>query len=112
MAKSKDFSRTFEEAAKAAALAGREHEEASEEEKARRAKNGNTQGKKGCKVMRINMGFTSDNYEFIKIMSKVSGRTMTELVNALIENYRRQHPDMMDEAKAALDSIGFDLFED
>lgn len=66
------------------------------EERANKLK---TQGRKGCKASRINMAFTTDNYEFIKVMARISGQTMTEFANQVIEKYREEHPDIYEQAK-------------
>ena len=58
-----------------------------------------TQGRKGCKATRINMAFTPDNHEYLKIMARISGKTMTEFANLVIERYREEHPDLYEKAK-------------
>ena len=78
---------------------------ASPEEQASRAAELRTQGRKGCKSVRINMAFSSANYSFIKIVSRVTGQNMTQLTNAIIDQYRAEHPDVYEEAKALLEKI-------
>lgn len=78
---------------------------ASPQETAERKAAMRTQGRKGCKATRINMAFTPDNHEFIKIMSRVSGKTMTEFANLVIEKYREEHPEIYEQAKAIIDNL-------
>ena len=49
---------------------------------------GKTQGKKGCAVKRINMGFTRENHEYLKTEPMRRGQTITDFVNEVIEKYR------------------------
>lgn len=83
---------------------------ASPQEAAERAANLKTQGRKGCKAARINMAFTPENHEFIKLLAKASGRTMTELTNDIIAAYRAEHPEFEEQAKGFLDYINNGLF--
>lgn len=53
-----------------------------------------TQGRKGCAQKRINMAFTPENYEFIRVMSKVTGKTMTQFANLIMSAYRKEHPEI------------------
>lgn len=78
---------------------------ASPQEAAERAANLKTQGRKGCKATRINMAFTPENHEFIKTMARISGQTMTEFANLVIERYRTEHPDLYEKAKAIIDNL-------
>lgn len=71
-------------------------------EKAEREASGHTQGRKGCKATRINMAFWSENHDFIKTMSRITGKTMTEYTNLVIANYRAEHPEIYDRAKALI----------
>lgn len=64
-----------------------------------------TQGKKGCKAVRINMAFTPDNHEFIKVMATVTGRSMTEFTNLVVERYRQEHPEIFEDAKKIIDRL-------
>lgn len=48
----------------------------------------NTQGRKGQKLPRINMGFTPENHEYITRVSRQNGQSITEYVNRLIEKDR------------------------
>ena len=83
---------------------------ASPQEAVARAAALRTQGRKGCKAVRINMAFTPENHEFLKVMSRASGRTMTELCNLVITAYLSEHPELMGQAHAFLDTINSGAF--
>ena len=78
---------------------------ASPQEQAERAAQLRTQGRKGCKAIRINMAFTPENHEFIKVMAGVTGKTMTEFANLVVERYRTEHPDLYEQARAIIDQL-------
>jgi hypothetical protein len=73
---------------------------ATPEEQAERASTGRTQGKKGCKAPRINVTLTTENYEFLKNCSGLlfGSKTMSHLVNILIEKYRTEKADAFQQA--------------
>lgn len=56
-----------------------------------------TRGRKGAKAIRINMAFTPSNHEFIKTMATVTGQTMTEYVNFVIDSFRKDYGDDYEE---------------
>ena len=64
-----------------------------------------TQGRAGAKLPRINMAFSPENHEYIKIMSGVTGKTMTEFTNFVVERYREEHPELYEQAKAILAAL-------
>ena len=78
---------------------------ASKEEAAARAATGRTQGRKGAKAVRINMAFSPDNHEFIKVMASQTGRTMTETCNLIVQAFREAHPEMLERARAAVEEM-------
>ena len=78
---------------------------ASPQEAAERAAQLKTQGRKGCKAIRINMAFTPENHEFIKVMATISGKTMTEFANLIVERYRNEHPEIYEQAKSIIDQL-------
>lgn len=78
---------------------------ASPQEATERAAELRTQGRKGCKAIRINMAFTPDNHEFIKVMAKITGKTMTEFTNYVVEQYRTEHPELFAKAKEIIDQL-------
>lgn len=78
---------------------------ASPQEQAERASALKTQGRKGCKAIRINMAFTPENHEFIKVTARATGKTMTEFTNLVIERYRTEHPEIFEKAKELIDSL-------
>lgn len=78
---------------------------ASQDEQAERASQLRTQGRKGCKLPRINMAFTTENHDFIKTLARVSGKTMTEFTNYVIKQYREEHPELYDKAKDIINSL-------
>lgn len=47
-----------------------------------------TQGRKGERLLRINMGFSDENHEYLKRKAKFEGKTLTECVNELIDKDR------------------------
>ena len=69
-----------------------------------------TQGRKGAKAIRINMAFTPSNHEFIKVMAKATGRSMTEFTNDVITAYRNEHPEFMEKAQGFLEFINSGAF--
>lgn len=79
-----------------------QQQEVTPEEKAEREATGRTQGRKGCKATRINMAFWSENHDFIKTMARISGKTMTEYTNLVIQKYREEHPDIYERAKSLI----------
>ena len=78
---------------------------ASPQEAAERAAQLKTQGRKGCKAIRINMAFTPENHEFIKVMETISGKTTPEFANLIVERYRNEHPEIYEQAKAIIDQF-------
>ena len=110
MAKTKDFSgqirtgKVFDALEQSTSRKGQQGT-ASPEEAHERAEALRTQGRKGAKAIRINMAFSPSNHEFIKVMAKASGRTMTQLTNDIITAYRNEHPEFMEQAQNFLDFI-------
>lgn len=78
---------------------------ASPQEAAARAAQMKTQGRKGCKAARINMAFSPENYEFIRVMSRISGQTLTDFTNNVIAKYREEHPEIFEQAKAIIEKL-------
>ena len=78
---------------------------ASPQEAQERAAQLKTQGRKGCKATRINMAFTPENHEYIKVMAKISGKTMTEFTNIIIERYRTEHPELYNQVQEIIKQL-------
>ena len=81
------------------------HPETTPEEVKRRKAEGKTRGAKGAKLDRINMAFTSDNFDYIRIMAGISGQTMTAFVNDVIAQHREEHPEQFEQARAIIESM-------
>lgn len=64
---------------------------ATEEEAEARKALMQTRGRKGVHLPRINMAFTPENHDFIKTMSIVTCKTMTEFLNDVIKQYREEY---------------------
>lgn len=109
----KDFSkmntgRVFDAIADATAEPEQAAQEAQETRKARKTyteeeaaeflRTGRTSGRKGLEQNRINMAFLSDIYEYIQIMSRVRGETMTAFVNHVLRQHMEEHRDVYDKA--------------
>ncbi len=82
---------------------------ASPEEAAERAAAMQTQGRKGCKNIRINMAFTPENHAFLQTMARLHGQTLTKFCNMVIARYRKEHPEEYAEAKAIIDRLDLDI---
>lgn len=83
----------------------RKHPTVSEQEAAERKAAGKTRGAKGAKMDRINMAFTTENFEYIRIMSKIHGESMTAFNNRIIEEHRAEHPEQFEQAKAIIEQV-------
>lgn len=79
--------------------------EAEAAEKEERAREGKTQGRKGCKAARINMAFTADNYEFIQFVSHYKGMNLTQFVNDVLDQYRAEHAEAYKRARAQSEEL-------
>ena len=109
----KDFTgmqtgRVYEELEEA--TSGNRQTDATKEEFEARSAEMRTQGRQGCKAPRINMAFTTDNYEFVKVVSKATGRTMTQFVNLIVTAYRQEHPEILSQARGFLDTVNSGVF--
>ena len=50
-----------------------------------------TQGRKGAKQQRINMAFSSENLDYMRVMAGLKGVSITKLVNDLIAQDREKN---------------------
>lgn len=72
---------------------------ASKKEQEERAAEGRTQGRKGCRIGRFNIGFITDNRDYIEVMSRVRGESMTDFINYVITEHRKEHGEAYEQAK-------------
>ena len=75
------------------------HPEATPEEAKQRRETMQTRGKKGAKLTRINAAFTDSNIEYVKIMSKVRGESMSEFINHVMDKDRAENAEIFEQAK-------------
>ncbi|PKM60719.1 MAG: hypothetical protein CVU99_06760 [Firmicutes bacterium HGW-Firmicutes-4] len=64
-----------------------------------------TQGRKGQKLPRINMAFSEVNLEYLQLMSRIQGVSMTAYVNNLIESDREKNTAVIERAKEILSGV-------
>ena len=84
-----------------------------EEEKKQRLDTMTTQGRRGCHAPRINLALTPSNHEFIAVVSKARGMTMTKYLNGIIAEYCKKHPELKAAALAKIDEINrLDIIEE
>lgn len=83
---------------------GQQHT-ASPEEQEQRAAAMKTQGRKGCKAARLNVAFSTANYEYIQIMSRIRGQSLTAFINTIIEKSREENAELYNAAKAIKDKM-------
>lgn len=61
---------------------------------------GTTQGRKGCKAVRINMAFTPEVHEYIKTMARVRGESVTDFTNHVFKQSMEENAALYEQAKA------------
>ncbi len=83
----------------AGSLRSTKQQPASIEEQEARGNAMQTQGRRGCKLTRYNLGLTPANLEFVNIVSRVKGQSKNEFINHVINAYRESHPDLLAKAK-------------
>ena len=66
---------------------------------------GQTAGRKGVKLPRINLAFTPKVYDFVKVTARATGLTMTEYINMIIEQFMAEHQETYQQAKAFLEAL-------
>jgi hypothetical protein len=64
-----------------------------------------TQGKKGKKLDRMNMGFSPENYEYLRTMAGIHKMTITAYVNYIIEQDRKNNTDLYIKARDLMNSL-------
>ena len=64
-----------------------------------------TQGRRGFKMQRINMGFTPTNLDYIRVMSKAKGMSQTQFVNAIIDKHREAAGERYEQIKELLGDL-------
>lgn len=77
-----------------------------------RMNSGKTQGAKGCKLPRINLALTPDHYQFVRSLSGASGMSYSDFINAVLEEYKRNHPEAVELAGKLRDTMRGILTED
>ena len=71
-----------------------------------------TQGRKGLKLKRINMAFAPDTYDYITIMSRVRGESLTEFLNMIIRQHKEEHGEIYAQALKFIDKLDADMRRD
>ena len=64
-----------------------------------------TQGRKGKKLPRINMAFSQDNLEYLRLISRIEGVSMTEYVNQLLEVDKEEKSAVLGKARRVLKGV-------
>lgn len=64
-----------------------------------------TQGRRGYKLQRINMGFTPTNLDYIRTMAKAKGLTQTQFVNHVLDRHREEAGETYTKIKELLGSL-------
>lgn len=77
---------------------------ASKEEAEERKAAMRTQGKKGAKLTRINAAFTPENIQYIKIMGRIRGESMSEFINHVLDKHREDNAEFYAQAKEIKDN--------
>ena len=73
-----------------------------EEEIAEARAQGKTQGKKGVHARRFNMAFRPEIYEYITIMARVRGQTITQFTEDVFALSMRENAKLYEEAQSFL----------
>ena len=51
------------------------------------------------------MAFTPDNIDYLRLVSKAKGLTMTQFVNEIIDRERERNSDILEQLKAVTDKL-------
>lgn len=60
---------------------------------------GTTRGRKGCKAIRINMAFPPDLHEYIRVMARLRGQSITEFTNDVFRHSMEANAELYAQAK-------------
>ena len=60
---------------------------------------GKTQGRKGVKAIRFNMSFTPEIYEYITVMARVRGESVTKFTHFVFEQSMKDNAELYEQAK-------------
>lgn len=66
---------------------------------------GKTRGRKGVKMLRINMAFSPEVYDYIKTMSQYSGMTITDFTELVFQKSLEKNAALYEQAKGFRQSI-------
>ncbi len=66
---------------------------------------GRTRGRKGVKALRINVAFTPANHEYLTIMSRVRGESLTDFLNYIISQSLVDHREIYEKAKVFIEEF-------
>lgn len=66
---------------------------------------GRTQGRKGVKAVRINMAFAPDVHQYIKVMARARGESVTEFTNYVFRQSMEKNADLYEQMKSFVDSF-------
>ena len=64
-----------------------------------------TQGRKGVKATRINMAFTPEIHEYIKVMSQARGMSVTAFTEDVFRKSMENNADLYEQAKAFIENF-------
>ena len=66
---------------------------------------GTTQGRKGCKLHRVNMAFSDEVHDYIRTMARVRGESITEFTNFVFQKSMEDNAETYEKAKAFRDAM-------
>lgn len=91
--------------ATATAKTRKPRKEYTEEERKAYINERKTSGRKGVKMPRINCAFTPEAHEYIKIMARVSGQSLTNFIELCVREHKLQHLEQFEQAQKLIDSL-------
>jgi hypothetical protein len=94
-----------EEEARALLPKRKERKTYTEEESAELMRKFKTSGHKGVKLPRIMVAFEPDAFFYIKVMSRVTAMTQSEIVNIAMHEYMKNHADTFEKVLEFRESL-------
>ena len=71
------------------------------EEEAREMRIANTtQGRKGCRLHRLNLALSDDMYDYVRTMARASGLTITDYMQRIVSRHMAENTELYEKAKA------------